>query len=76
MAQGTAQLKVDGFVDALNEEGKQFEGLLNEIVGEHSYAGEPMHEFQKSLDAQNPGQYKVTYHSDADGALFVNVESL
>lgn len=75
MAQN-AQLKVDGFIDALNEEGKQFESLLNHIVGEHSYAGEPMHEFQKALDLDYPGKYKVTYTSDADGALFVTVESL
>lgn len=72
----TAQLKVDGFVDALNEEGKQFEDTLSDIVAEHSYAGEPIHEFQKHLDKEFPGTYNVTFDSDEMGALFVNVKTL
>jgi hypothetical protein len=65
-----ALLKVDGFVDALNEEGKEFEAILGDTVEEHSYAGEPMARFGEWLAVNRPGA-NLSFAADKDGALFV-----
>jgi hypothetical protein len=68
-----ALLKVDGFVDALNEDGKEFAEILGDTVEEHSYAGFPMEKFGEWLAVNRPGA-KLSFAADNDGALFVIID--
>jgi hypothetical protein len=67
-----ATLTVDGYVDATNEAGKEFEEILGGIVEEHSYAGYPMAVFGEWLAANRPGA-TLNFGADALGALHVTI---
>jgi len=67
-----ALLIVNGDVTAANKEAEEFEGILGDIVEEHSYAGYPMEVFGQWLAENRPGT-QLSSAADAEGALYVIV---
>jgi hypothetical protein len=67
-----ALLIVNGYVLAANDEAKEYEDILGDIVEEHSYGGFPMEKFGEWL-AENRHGAKLSSAADSEGALHVIV---